>query len=303
MSFALLFSGQGTQHPAMLPWLADDAWTQAVCEQLQVAHWRDRLADAPWAESNAVAQPLLAGLAMAAWMQLSPQLPAPSAVAGYSVGELPAFGAAGVLDACDIVALAARRAAAMDRCAQQMPGGGLLAVSGLPPARMAALLETTGLAVAIRNGTENLILGGPHAALEQAQALAARQGAHATRLRVQVASHTPWMRQAAQAFAQDLGQAAVHAPAVALFSNTARRVRDAAGARTALSEQIAGTVHWDDCMDSIAARQVRCVLEIGPGQALARLWNQRHPDIPARSCDDFRSAAAIAGWIGRHCGD
>jgi [acyl-carrier-protein] S-malonyltransferase len=56
-------------------------------------------------------------------------------------------------------------------------------------------------------------------------------------------------------------------------------------------------------MDSIAARQVRCVLEIGPGQALARLWNQRHPDIPARSCDDFRSAAAIAGWIGRHCGD
>src|SRR5258706_578864 len=116
---SLLFSGQGTQHPAMLPWLADDAWTQAVCEQLQVAHWRDRLADAPWAESNAVAQPLLAGLAMAAWMQLSPQLPAPSAVAGYSVGELPAFGAAGALDACDIVALAARRAAAMDRCSQQ----------------------------------------------------------------------------------------------------------------------------------------------------------------------------------------
>src|SRR2546427_8551202 len=35
--------------------------------------------------------------------------------------------------------------------------------------------------------SENLILGGPHAALEQAQALAARQGAHATRLRVQVA--------------------------------------------------------------------------------------------------------------------
>lgn len=50
MSFALLFSGQGTQHPAMLPWLADDAWTQAVCEQLQVSHWRDRLADAPWTE-------------------------------------------------------------------------------------------------------------------------------------------------------------------------------------------------------------------------------------------------------------
>src|SRR5256885_16888574 len=95
MSFALLFSGQGTQHPAMLPWLADDAWTQAVCEQLQVAHWRDRLADAPWAESNAVAQPLLAGLAIAAWVQLSPQLPAPSALAGFNGGGLAPIRGAG----------------------------------------------------------------------------------------------------------------------------------------------------------------------------------------------------------------
>ena len=32
MSFALLFSGQGTQHPAMLPWLADDAWVYTESE-------------------------------------------------------------------------------------------------------------------------------------------------------------------------------------------------------------------------------------------------------------------------------
>jgi hypothetical protein len=40
-----------------------------------------------------------------------------------------------------------------------------------------------------------------------------------------------------------------------------------------------------------------CVLEIGPGQALSRMWNQRYPDTPARSCDDFRSASAVTDWI------
>lgn len=34
MSFALLFSGQGTQHPEMLPWLADDALVRGMCAQL-----------------------------------------------------------------------------------------------------------------------------------------------------------------------------------------------------------------------------------------------------------------------------
>jgi [acyl-carrier-protein] S-malonyltransferase len=82
-----------------------------------------------------------------------------------------------------------------------------------------------------------------------------------------------------------------------LFSNAADRVADAAQAGHALATQIATTVRWDECMENLHARAPSCVLEIGPGQALARMWNQHHPDIPARSCDDFRSAAAIAAWI------
>ena len=35
MSYALLFSGQGTQHPDMLPWLADDERVAAMRAQLE----------------------------------------------------------------------------------------------------------------------------------------------------------------------------------------------------------------------------------------------------------------------------
>uniref|UniRef100_UPI000D39302F acyltransferase domain-containing protein n=1 Tax=unclassified Variovorax TaxID=663243 RepID=UPI000D39302F len=299
MSFALLFSGQGNQHPAMLPWLADDALVRDMRARLGVDDWRRALADAPWAERNGNAQTLLTCLSLAAWQQLAPMVAAPDAVAGYSVGELASFSAAGVIEPAAAAALSAQRAEAMDRCAARSPGG-LLAVGALPEQRLERLLAEAGLAIAIRNGLQSVVLGGPGAALDHAERIALAAGAHCTRLRVGVASHTPWMREAAQSFAQTLAQVPFHAPRCMLFSNACDRIRDAASARTALAAQIATTVRWDECMDNIMARQVRCVLEVGPGQALARMWNQRYPTVAARACDDFRSAAAIAAWLNSH---
>ncbi|MBS0454597.1 MAG: acyltransferase domain-containing protein [Proteobacteria bacterium] len=299
MSYALLFSGQGNQHPQMLPWLADDALVENMRTRLGVEDWRRALAEPAWAARNSNAQTLLTGLALAAWGQLAPLVGPPAAIAGYSVGELAAFSAAGVLDAQSTIALAPQRANAMDACAAQAPGG-LLAVSGLLAPALERLIAATGLALAIRNAPDSAIVGGPYVALAKAESMALSEGAQCTRLRVSVASHTPWMRDAAESFAQTLERVRLRAPQVALFSNAADRVRDAASARSALSAQIATTVRWDECMENIQARQVSCVLEIGPGQALARMWNQRYPGIAARACEDFRSAAAVAAWLNRH---
>ncbi|WP_438999020.1 ACP S-malonyltransferase [Variovorax beijingensis] len=299
MSFALLFSGQGNQHPAMLPWLADGELVRNMCAQLGIGDWRHALADPHWAERNDNAQTLLTGLALAAWAQLAPLVPPPAAVAGYSVGELAAFSAAGVIDAGAAAALAPQRAEAMDRCAARAPGG-LLAVSGLSEQKLEQLRIDAGLELAIRNGNASVVLGGPIAALNDAERMALAAGAQCTRLRVNVASHTPWMREAAESFSLVLAQVPFHAPRAVLFSNAGDRIRDAGSARVALAAQIAQTVRWDECMENIMARQVRCVLEVGPGQALARMWNQRHPGVPARACDDFRSAAAVAAWLNSH---
>jgi hypothetical protein len=97
MSFALLFSGQGTQHAAMMPWLAEDERVAGMRARLGVNDWRRSLEDPSWAANNANAQTLLTGLALAAWAQLAPMVPPPEAVAGYSVGELAAFSTAGAV--------------------------------------------------------------------------------------------------------------------------------------------------------------------------------------------------------------
>ncbi|HJW12327.1 MAG TPA: acyltransferase domain-containing protein [Albitalea sp.] len=299
MSFAIIFSGQGMQHAAMLPWLADDELVERTRAELGVIDWRTHLNDAGWASRNANAQVLLTGLALAAWTQLSRALPPPAAVAGYSVGELASFAAAGVFDAGMAITLAGTRARAMDRCAAATPGG-LLAVSGLPPARIERLCDASGAAVAIDNGSHAVVLGGPLAALDAAERAAQAAGAHCTRLKVDVASHTPWMQAAADEFARALSTLPLRSPRVPLFSNAADRVTTAAQAARALALQIATTVQWSACMDQIRARQVGCVLEIGPGAALARMWNERFPDVPARSVDEFRSASAIVDWVLRN---
>lgn len=297
MGYALVFSGQGMQHAGMLPWVERDATLQSVEQQLG-SDWRERLADPAWAGCNAHAQLLLTGLALAAWSQLAPQLPPPAMIAGYSVGEIAAFSAAGALDAPAALSLARQRAACMDAAAAHADTG-LLAVTNATSQAIDALCARFDLDVAIRNAADSVVLGGRRAALDDAALAAARQGLRCTSLNVAIASHTRWMRPAAEAFAQQLAAAPIATPQCALQSNALGRVRDAAQARAALSAQIARTVRWDECLEAIAAQRVAVVLEIGPGQALARMWQQRQPDVPARSADEFRSAGAVLAWLHR----
>lgn len=298
MSLAVVFAGQGTQHADMLPWLASAPLLQAMERMLGCTDWRGAVADPAWAAHNAHAQVLLTGTALAAWDELAPRLPAPVCIAGYSVGELAAFSAAGVFDAQTALVLAQRRAAAMDRCGQARPGG-LLALAGLAAQDAERLCGQTGLAVAIRNGPDSVVVGGPPGGLAACERLAVAAGAQATRLAISVASHTPMMREAVDAFAAELAARDLGRPRGVLFSDVAGRIRTGAEAARALARQIAETVRWDECMDDIRSRGPSCVLEVGAGQALSRMWNRRHPDVPARACDEFRSVEAISRWVDR----
>jgi [acyl-carrier-protein] S-malonyltransferase len=301
MTIALLFPGQGTQHEGMLPWLDGEERARPVLERMAATlgrDWRARLADVAWSQSNAVAQALVTGTSVAAWAALAPRLPRVVAVAGYSVGELASCVAAGMLGADDAQVLAARRAAAMDACAAD-GATGLLGVSDVDPRVVDAACARWDLDVAIRTGERRCILGGATAALAQAAAHFDALGARTAPLGVRVASHTRALRAAVPELAQALALATWHAPRVAWVAGiTGTVLRDAAAVRHALAEQVATTVRWDACMDAVAERRPDAVLEVGPCTSLARLWRERHPAIPARSCDDFASAAEALRWAG-----
>ncbi len=300
MSLALLFPGQGTQHAGMLPWLDEQAAARASLAQLAAvigADWRQRLADPAWAADNGHAQSLLTATSVAAWQCLAALLPAPAVVAGYSVGELPAFCAAGVYDAATALQLARLRAQAMSASVSGLATG-LLAVQGLSPAAVAAACQQHGLSVAIEMAIDRVVLGGPAAALQAAEAALGRSGAHCTRLAIGLASHTPWMAAGARQFAEQLQAVEFKSPRCTLICNLGGgALRLPADLRQALAAQIAHTVRWSACLESLAERGVRCVLEVGAGTTLSRLWAERGSPVPARSIDEFRSPAAVARWV------
>ena len=301
MSVALLFPGQGTQHVAMLPWLESSQDAAPLLDEMAGVlgnDWRARLANAGWAQSNAVAQPLVTGTSLAAWAALSSGLPRVVAVAGYSVGELASCEAAGMLSASEAIALSVRRAAAMDACAGEVAAG-LLGLSNVDAADVAAACARWNLEVAIRTGERRCIVGGSTSALAEAAAHLAALGAKATPLGVRVASHTRAMRAAVPALAQAFADARWHAARVAWVAGiTGAVVRDIGEVQRLLAEQVATTVVWDACMDTVAERRPDAVLEVGPGDTLARLWRERHPAIPVRSCDEFASVAQVLAWVG-----
>lgn len=300
MGYAVVFSGQGMQHPGMLPWLDDGELLAQAAQRLGVRHWRERLDDADWLSNNRNAQVLLTACALAAWAPLARHLPPPTLIAGYSVGELPAFAAAGVFDPLTALDLAEQRATAMDACARACPGG-MLGITGLARPEVQRLCAAWGLHLAIDNGPLSVVLGGPTDALQAAEQAGCILGAHGTRLKVAVASHTPLMAGARTAFAQALEHQPLHAPSITLLAGaTVERVRHAEQARHALSAQISQTIRWGECMDALHARGVRCVLEVGAGSSLARLWNQQFADVPARSVDEFRQIGGILPWVRKH---
>lgn len=91
MSLAILCPGQGGQHAGMFARIAQLPAASEVITTAASVLGTDPIALAadPRRFDNAIAQPLVCAGTLAHWQALRAQLPTPTLVLGYSVGELP----------------------------------------------------------------------------------------------------------------------------------------------------------------------------------------------------------------------
>lgn len=302
MNLAILCSGQGGQHPAMFDRVRDNAAAAPVLAAAAQALGNDpiKLAAQTQRYDNAIAQPLVCAVALAHWQALHADLPTPVAVLGYSVGELAAHAVADSFDAATCLALASERARLMDRVSPEHSG--LMAVTGLNLRAIEALCESHGVAIAIINGADHVVLGGPRAALHATEADAQARGAHTRLLPVAVPAHTPWLVAAAWDFAESLRDATLRAPRLPVLAvidarpvSTRERVIDT------LSAQIAQPLRWHDSLIQAWERGARVFLELGPGNALARMIGPEFDGGQARSVEDFNSLDGVREWVVTAC--
>jgi len=76
-------------------------------------------------------------------------------------------------------------------------------------------------------------------------------------------------------------------------------VRSREAAISALARQIATTIRWGECMDALAESGIDKVIELGPGNDLAKLIGAEHPHIAAHAVEDFGNYRALVDWLNR----
>ena len=301
---AILCSGQGTLTPDMFDLLADAPEAAAVFQMAADVLGEDprRLVRGGAIHGNREGQILCCTQAMAAWAVFGDMPRESLVVAGYSVGELAAWGVAGLLDARGVLDLAVARASVMDAATRE--AGGLVALGGLPRGKIDAICDRRAAHIAIVIGGDRFIVGGALAALHAVIADAEAAGAQrASLLQVAVASHTPLMAEAAEAFRSALEAATLPARmpiGVRLLSGIdAGLVHDIRDGARKLARQVGETIDWAGCLDACIAVGVETVLELGPGSALSRMMQEVAPSLKVRALADFRTIGGVRAWLAR----
>jgi len=249
---------------------------------------------------NRVGQILCTLQALAATAALREVWPARCVIAGYSVGEVAAWGVAGLIDRTGTLDLVARRAEAMD--AHSVPGDGLLFVRGLSRDTLDGLCERHDAAIAIVNPGDAFIVGGGGAALDALAVEAKDLGAsRVVRVGVKVASHTSRLAAASVEFRKVLHEASIERslePGVRLLSGIdGSSVVDVSAGADKLAEQISQKISWAECLQGCAEAGASAFLELGPGKALSEMAASAYPGVPSRSLEDFRSLQGVRDWL------
>ena len=307
MTLAILCSGQGGQHAGMFALTGTCPAAQALFAQAAALLGHDPRS---WVNSvepaalhaNRTAQLLCVLQALCAAAALENALPRQRCVAGYSVGEIAAWSVAGLFAPRDALVLTAARAEAMDAARHGVQG--MLFIRGLSRAVIEGLLAGQDAAIAIINPGDAFVVAGTHAALQSIAAAAQRQGAaRVIPVGVEIASHSPLMREASATFGTQLAHVSVAdtpTPGTRLFSGIdGAVVLHGPAAVRKLASQLSQPVQWAACLDACVEAGADAFLELGPGRALAEMAANAHPGVAARSVDEFKSLEGVRAWLAR----
>ncbi|QJC51352.1 ACP S-malonyltransferase [Paenibacillus albicereus] len=284
---ALLFPGQGSQHPGMGRQLMEHhPEARAAIEESGDAIGTDLvrlLRDGSMEEltRTELAQPAILAVSVAAYRVYrgSLQGPPPCWLAGHSLGEFSALACAGALALGDAVRLVQARGRLMAEAARRQPGG-MVAALGIAPERAEAICrEVTesrrfGVVVpANYNSASQTVLSGQLPALEEAERLVREAGGSAARLAVGGAFHSPLMATAREAFGEELSAVRLAPPLLPVLSSvTGKRMPDTeSGLAELLQRQLTAPVRWTAVMAKLAAAGASEAVEAGPGGVLKRL--------------------------------
>ncbi len=210
------------------------------------------------------------------------------AVAGFSLGEIPALAYTGVMSDEDAFRLVMLRGAAMQKCAEEHPGA-MAAVLKLENEKVEQLCANYKEMWAVNyNCPGQLSCAGSCEEIDAFCADVKAAGGRAVKLAVSGAFHTPYMRAATEALAKKLSGMTLQAPATVLYANYTADKYPAAPAAIAdtIAQQASHSVRWEDILRRMAAEGVDTFIEVGAGATLTKLVGRTLPEAKALTVGD-----------------
>jgi [acyl-carrier-protein] S-malonyltransferase len=250
------------------------------------------------------AQPAIFAVDCACLAALDARGVRPDVAAGHSLGEYAALVAAGALDVATGLRLVSERGALMERSTATQPGT-MLAVLGLEPAQVAELVSVWQDRGVIANANDNapgqVVISGDRATLEVATPDFRAAGGRVMPLPVGGAFHSALMQDARDAFVPLLDAAPLANPRIPIVPNlTARPTRDAADLKSALRDQITGSVRWRESIGAMLGAGVDTFVEVGPGKVLSGLVQRcaRGHEVQILNVEDADTLERAVGLLG-----
>lgn len=279
MSIACVFPGQGSQSKGMGAGLFEryEDWTRIADEVLGYSIRELCLEDSRGElGQTAFTQPALFVVnAMSYRARMDEGLAPPAFVAGHSLGEYNALVAAGVFDFANGLRMVRERGALMG----QVSGGGMMAVIGLPPSSIEAVLGESEagrrLDVANFNSPEQTVLAGVREDLVAAEPALKAAGARACIvLKVSAAFHSRYMHEPMRRFKSFLARFEFGPPSIPVVANLTGLPYAPDLLHDTLADQIGHSVRWLDSVRFLVSQGVTDFEEVGPGTVLTKLVAQ-----------------------------
>ena len=278
MKLAVLYAGQGAQHPGMGKefYEASPAFRAAFDSAALDFDLHRVCFEDPDGVLNQTeyTQPFMVACACGVTAVLAEKGVKPAYLAGLSLGEYSALQAAGVFTAKQAIELTAFRGKAMAEAAKGLACG-MTAVLGLDREKLSACCEQAAAAGCVQicnyNCPGQLVIGGDEAAVARAAELAKAAGAkRCLPLKVSGPFHTRLMRPAGDALREKFASMSFGTPAFPVVFNCLGTPMGETDTIPALLErQVQSSVYLEDSIRWLAAHGVDTVVEIGPGKALS----------------------------------
>ena len=288
---AFVFSGQGDQFPGMGKDLYEKYPVAKkiydLCDEIRPGT-SDQCFNGTEEELKETknTQPCLYAMELAAASVLMEKGITPDVVAGFSLGEVVAATVSGAFDNETGFRLVCKRGELMQSEAEKSDTS-MAAVVKLTPEQVRAVCSKYSDVYPVNfNCPGQITVSGLSSQMTAFFVDVKAAGGRAIPLKVKGAFHSPFMKAAAESFAEELKKAEVKERSITLYSNMTAEpyADDVVGL---LSSQICSPVQWETIIRNMVSDGVDTFIEIGPGKTLTNMIQKISTDVKAVNITEY----------------